>query len=194
MVWKRLIYMSEEINSRNCYCDSLWKNSPEFLKNEGIPFGFCGTCEFCGDFGHTQHYPGPVPYTGGWCDVCYKVEAHLSPNRQIGVWAYNSENNKELSFDNLESFNFSFLSSLLSSIKNPKSALVINHPSNFSIDFRVKPNGTYEFRFNDYDKPFFIDGDVEFDLAEKVLQIALQNKNLKDEFNKLGLHFEYVED
>ena len=30
---------------------------------------FCGECD-CGAPGHTQHFPGAVPFTGGWCDDC----------------------------------------------------------------------------------------------------------------------------
>ena len=40
----------------NCYCQ------------EGERF--CGDCDACGAEGHTQHFPGPLPYTGGWCDDC----------------------------------------------------------------------------------------------------------------------------
>ena len=58
--------------NRYCYCGSL---SKEFLEKEGIPDGYCGICERCGKPGHTQHFPGPVPYTGSWCDWCVKVVA-----------------------------------------------------------------------------------------------------------------------
>ena len=40
----------------NCYCE------------DGE--NYCGDCEACGAQGHTQHFPGPLPYTGGWCDEC----------------------------------------------------------------------------------------------------------------------------
>ncbi len=33
----------------------------------------CGTCERCGEPGHTRHFPGPVPVTGAWCDACYRL-------------------------------------------------------------------------------------------------------------------------
>ena len=36
---------------------------------------FCGKCEVCKQPGHTRHYPGPVPYTGAWCDQHYQEEA-----------------------------------------------------------------------------------------------------------------------
>jgi hypothetical protein len=57
---------------RNCYCD-LWTKSPEVLRKQGIPEGYCGICERCGRPGHLRHFPGPVPYTGAWCDRCYKM-------------------------------------------------------------------------------------------------------------------------
>ncbi|MFC1855483.1 hypothetical protein ACFL2A_02945 [Thermodesulfobacteriota bacterium] len=56
---------------RGCYCGAL---DDDFLKKEGIPQGYCGICERCSKPGHTRHYPGPVPYTGSWCDRCYKIE------------------------------------------------------------------------------------------------------------------------
>lgn len=33
----------------------------------------CGTCERCGAAGHIRHFPGAVPYTGAWCDRCYRI-------------------------------------------------------------------------------------------------------------------------
>lgn len=51
--------MTAAPNTRGCYC------KPGEL--------FCGTCERCGAPGHTRHFPGPVPYTGSWCDRCYRV-------------------------------------------------------------------------------------------------------------------------
>ena len=45
------------LTERNCYC------KPDDSS--------CGSCERCGIAGHTRHYPGPVPYTGSWCDDCY---------------------------------------------------------------------------------------------------------------------------
>lgn len=58
---------------RQCYCDSL---SPEWKAEQGYPEGFCGICERCGKPGHTQHFPGPVPYTGAWCDKCVRIVAY----------------------------------------------------------------------------------------------------------------------
>lgn len=57
---------------RMCYCDSF---SAEWKAEQGLPEGFCGVCERCGAPGHTQHFPGPVPYTGAWCDRCVRIVA-----------------------------------------------------------------------------------------------------------------------
>ena len=70
---------------RQCYCD-LWKTRPEVLRQQGIPEGFCGICERCGKPGHLRHYPGPVPYTGAWCDHCYRVIAWTWPFRVPMYW------------------------------------------------------------------------------------------------------------
>ena len=58
---------------RMCYCDSL---SAEWKAQQGYADGYCGVCERCGKPGHTQHFPGPVPYTGAWCDRCVKIVAY----------------------------------------------------------------------------------------------------------------------
>ena len=52
-----------------CYCGKI---SKETMKKDGIPEGYCGLCEMCNKPGHTQHFPGAVPYTGTWCDDCLK--------------------------------------------------------------------------------------------------------------------------
>ena len=51
-----------------CYCGKIPK---ETLEKEGIPEGYCGLCDICNKPGHTQHFPGAVPYTGTWCDKCF---------------------------------------------------------------------------------------------------------------------------
>jgi hypothetical protein len=33
----------------------------------------CGACQVCGRPGHTCHFPGPLPYTGSWCDEHYTI-------------------------------------------------------------------------------------------------------------------------
>src|ERR1051325_9160950 len=57
-------------NDRWCYCDGV---DADFRQKYGIPEGYCGICERCGQPGHTRHFPGAVPYTGAWCDRCYKI-------------------------------------------------------------------------------------------------------------------------
>lgn len=69
---------------RACYCGSLDR---VFLAEKNIPEGFCGICERCGKPGHTQHFPGPVPYTGAWCDRCVRIVALTWPLKNPLVWA-----------------------------------------------------------------------------------------------------------
>lgn len=65
-------------NPRGCYC-GLWETKPEFMREKNYPPGFCGFCERCGAPGHTRHFPGPVPYTGTWCDRCYRIVPWTNP-------------------------------------------------------------------------------------------------------------------
>ena len=60
---------TEKIIKKHCYCDVV---DARFRKKNDIPNGYCGICEVCGKPGHTQHFPGAVPYTGAWCDNCLK--------------------------------------------------------------------------------------------------------------------------
>ena len=46
----------------------------------------CGTCEVCGAPGHTRHYPGARPYTGSWCDACYRRVAGDTPGVKVLAW------------------------------------------------------------------------------------------------------------
>ena len=57
--------------------------SPEYRQTHGIPDGFCGKCDTCGKPGHMNHFPGPVPYTGAWCDRCYRIVAWLNPRMYV---------------------------------------------------------------------------------------------------------------
>ena len=59
-------------NPRGCYCD-VWAKDPAHLESRGIPRGFCGICERCKQPGHLRHAPGAMPYTGAWCDRCYRI-------------------------------------------------------------------------------------------------------------------------
>ena len=60
--------------------------SAEDRRKEGLPDGFCGVCERCGKPGHMQHFPGPLPYTGAWCDRCVKIVALTWPLKNPVVW------------------------------------------------------------------------------------------------------------
>lgn len=71
---------TEEAEKRNCYC-GVWDTKPAAFAAEGYPVGFCGRCEVCREPGHTRHYPGPVPYTGCWCDQHYAEEAACAEER-----------------------------------------------------------------------------------------------------------------
>jgi len=57
---------------QDCYCNSF---DDEYRKKNKIPDGYCGLCDICGKPGHTQHFPGSVPYTGTWCDRCLQIVA-----------------------------------------------------------------------------------------------------------------------
>ena len=72
---------------RNCYC-SIWGINPAKLEKDELPEGFCGICERCGEYGHTRHFPGPIPYTGAWCDKCYRVLKWTWPFRSLSGWGY----------------------------------------------------------------------------------------------------------
>jgi hypothetical protein len=75
------------LNERGCYCD-LWRKDPDVLRRQGVPEGFCGICEHCRQPGHLRHFPGPVPYTGAWCDRCYRILAWTWPFRIPIGWVF----------------------------------------------------------------------------------------------------------
>ena len=75
------------MNKRGCYCE-LWEKDPSFFEKQGVPQGYCGFCEKCKRPGHTRHYPGPVPYTGTWCDRCYTILAWTWPVRVPVLWIF----------------------------------------------------------------------------------------------------------
>ncbi len=70
-------------NERSCYCHSV---DEEFRRIHKLPDGFCGTCDRCGGPGHMRHFPGPLPYTGAWCDRCHRIVAWTWPFRVPTVW------------------------------------------------------------------------------------------------------------
>lgn len=68
--------------ARNCYC-SLWEDNPSFLKEQNLPYGFCGFCETCNQPGHIRHAPAGRPYTATWCDKCYTRLSYLTIVRYV---------------------------------------------------------------------------------------------------------------
>ena len=72
---------------RDCYC-RIWDTDPASFVELGYAEGFCGVCERCGDPGHTRHFPGPVPYTGSWCDRCYRFLMWTWPFRTVIGWVF----------------------------------------------------------------------------------------------------------
>lgn len=74
---------TDSSNPRGCYCGSV---SEEFRSTHGLSNEFCGVCERCGKPGHMRHFPGPLPYTGAWCDRCYTIVAWTWPLRNPLVW------------------------------------------------------------------------------------------------------------
>ena len=70
---------------RNCYC-GLWDKDPAFCQAQGYAPGHCGVCDRCGVPGHTRHFPGPLPYTGSWCDRCYRIVKWTWPFQSVGGW------------------------------------------------------------------------------------------------------------
>ncbi len=68
--------------NRTCYCPE-WKDKPRQTGDKTIPETSCGKCDVCGKPGHVSHYPGAVPATGSWCDVCYKKMQWTTPQVYI---------------------------------------------------------------------------------------------------------------
>ena len=63
---------NEKSKRGECYCSRLEDDATSFEEN-GIPKGYCGICDICGKQGHIRHFPGPLPYTGSWCDEHYDM-------------------------------------------------------------------------------------------------------------------------
>jgi hypothetical protein len=79
--------LTEEAQRRGCYC-GVWDTNPGAYQSLGYPHGYCGFCQACGRPGHTRHFPGPVPYTGCWCDFHYRLTAWLDPRAGIGCFLW----------------------------------------------------------------------------------------------------------
>jgi len=68
------------LQARYCYCPSEEQTAyKENLAKRNIPPGFCGRCDVCNEPGHLCHYPGPLPFTGCWCDKHYIIEVREKP-------------------------------------------------------------------------------------------------------------------
>lgn len=72
------------MNERGCYC-GIWDKNPEFYESRGVPRGYCGFCQTCGQPGHTRRFPGAAPYTGCWCDKHYRRVSFLHPLGTYGT-------------------------------------------------------------------------------------------------------------
>ena len=70
-------------DKRGCDC-GLWDTKPEVLRGAGLPEGFCGKCEKCGQPGHMQHFPGAVPSTGAWCAKHHRLLVLFDPRTGTG--------------------------------------------------------------------------------------------------------------
>ncbi len=70
-----------------CYCD-LWKKNPKILIKQGVPEGFCGFCDRCGEPGHVLHFPGALPVTLGWCRKHYYRAMMLHQLGSIGIFLW----------------------------------------------------------------------------------------------------------
>jgi hypothetical protein len=185
--------MTTEQLPRSCYC-SLWETNPEFLQKQGLPHGYCGICDLCGDPGHTGHYPGPVPVTGAWCDVCYQVQAHKAPDRDPGAWCFNGETLEEEHSDYDSNLNKEKLQVLLSGLKAPRSALILEIPAKLSVDFFVRKDGLLDLEFGDHTRGLFGKSAVDLEVAKSILSILLEQRDIRQAVLPSGIYFEYYED
>lgn len=60
----------------------LREKAPELLAD--LPEGYCAHCDVCGEPGHMRHFPGAMPYTGGWCDAHYLRARFFHPLSPVG--------------------------------------------------------------------------------------------------------------
>ncbi len=176
----------------NCLC-SLWETNPQLLEKQGLPHGYCGICELCGDPGHTRHYPGPVPITGVWCDTCYQVQAHKAPIRTPGVWYFDAETLEEKIIDNDAELNKETLQMKLRNLRTPRSALIIELPTKIGIDFFLKKDGVLDMEFSDHHSGLFGKGDIDLKVAELALSILLEQGDIRRTMSSAGIELEYYE-
>jgi hypothetical protein len=78
---------TEDADKRCCYC-GLWDTNLQVLLEQGLPEGYCGHCEKCGAPGHTTGFPGPIAYTGSWCDKHFRRMQFYDPRTNTGclIW------------------------------------------------------------------------------------------------------------
>jgi hypothetical protein len=185
--------MDEGKQPRNCYCN-LWITSPALLQEQGVQPGFCGTCETCASPGHLRHYPGPVPATGAWCDVCYRIQAHKGPNRTIGIWCYNSNQAEERSIEQIEELSLQTALELLRTLTEPRSALILLLPSKISVDYYIQPDRTILMEYGDWHREVFVAGAVERHLAEAALSVAFAGIDIRAEPKLQAVELEWYEE
>ena len=184
--------MREKSPAGNCFC-SLWDTSPQFLEEQGLPRGYCGFCDMCGDPGHGRHFPGPVPVTGAWCDICYRIQAHKGPIRAVGAWYFDASDGEEQSIE-YDGNAARTLHSLLYGLRTPKSALIVELPSKTGIDFFVKKNGLIDMEYSDPRRGLWGEGEVDLGIAELALSTLLNQGNFRQVMLAAGIQLEYYEE
>ncbi len=55
-----------------CYCQERATNPKVAESMKDLPPGYCGTCDVCGQPGHTRAHPS-APVTGAWCDAHWQA-------------------------------------------------------------------------------------------------------------------------
>ena len=82
-----VLYKPQNQARGHCNCN-IWGKSPDTLRTQGIPDGYCGWCDVCGKPGHVQHFPGAVPFTGAWCRKHYYRTMITHPLGAIGFFVW----------------------------------------------------------------------------------------------------------
>jgi len=184
--------MIEKETPRNSYCD-LWEKSPETIRRQNIPPGYGGICN-CGAPGHWRHYPGPVPVTAAWCDICYEIEKHKGPNRKVGAWYLNTSTGEEQNLDRETPQYLERLHDLLISLKTERSALVIELPGEIGIDFFVQTEGTLLCEYANQKADSFARGEVGQRVARVALETVISGGDFQEEMENAGVKLEYYID
>lgn len=186
--------MSNRESLGPCYCN-IWETDPSSLVERGIPPGFCGICDECGAPGHLRHYPGPVPNTASWCDTCYIVEAHLSPDRVAGAWFFDADTWDEVSLAETDVVSDKQrLFELLSKLAAPRSALIITLAGPVGIDFVVQTDLTLRTRYAQWTKGRFVETFLDDATAAEVLNQVLANRDVRDFLLTTGSKFTFYDD